>query len=52
MKSESESDSDQEKCEHELKFEIYSEPWFIHFCRKCEKTVYSNRVIEDLGEDE
>ena len=41
-----------EECEHELVFEIYSEPWFIHTCRKCKKTVYGNHVLEDLGEDE
>ncbi|BAQ90635.1 hypothetical protein [uncultured Mediterranean phage uvMED] len=47
------SDSEiQSECEHELVFDVYLEPWFIHHCKKCNKRLFSNRVEGDVKEDE
>ena len=40
------------ECEHELVFDVYLEPWFIHHCRKCNKKLFSNRIEEDAKKDE
>lgn len=40
----------QKDCNHKLIFDQYLEPWFIHYCQKCEQRVFSNRIEVDLKE--
>lgn len=39
-------------CEHELVFDVYLYPWFIHHCKKCNKRLFSNRVEADTEKDD